>query len=128
MGSIIRRLVKIGARVVYNARRWTSMLRRLFPSSVTIASFSPERHLKSWRRYEAIESGKRNVSSNCPNWSDRHFFLRVLIGISYDLRTFGIPRAFSDGIRPGNAVQHPLVVKLMHYSGLFEARINITRR
>jgi hypothetical protein len=23
----------------------------------------------------------------------------VLIGISYDLRTFGIPKAFSDGIR-----------------------------
>jgi hypothetical protein len=45
------------------------------------------------------------MSSNCPNWSDRHFFLRVLIGISYDLRIFGIPRVFSDGIRPGNAVR-----------------------
>ncbi len=39
----------------------------------------------------------------------------VLIGIPYDLWTFGSPRAFADGIRPGNAVQRPLVVKLMRY-------------
>jgi hypothetical protein len=41
-----------------------------------------------------------------------------LIGISYDLWTFGIPRAFSDGIRAGNAVRLQLEVKLMHYSDL----------
>ncbi len=37
----------------------------------------------------AINCGDGGISSNCPNWSDRHFFLRVLIGISYDLQTFG---------------------------------------
>jgi len=41
-----------------------------------------------------------------------------LIGISYDFRTFGIPGAFSDGIRPGNALRLQLGVKLTHYSGL----------
>jgi hypothetical protein len=44
-------------------------------------------------------------------WSDRHFFFRILIAISYDLRTFGISRAFSDGIRAGNAVRDSLTVK-----------------
>ena len=41
----------------------------------------------------------------------------VLIGISYDLWTFGIPGAFSVGIRAGNAVGLQMEVKLMHYSG-----------
>ena len=50
-------------------------------------------------------------------WSDRHFFWWVLIGISHDLRIFGIPRAFSDGIRPANAGRLQLGVKLTHYSG-----------
>jgi hypothetical protein len=36
---------------------------------------------------------------------------------SYDLRTSGIPRAFSGGIRPGNAVRLQLRVKLTYYSG-----------
>jgi hypothetical protein len=29
----------------------------------------------------------------------------------------GIPKAFSDGIRAGNAVRHPLVTTLRNYSG-----------
>ena len=43
---------------------------------------------------EVSEALSRAILSNCPNWSDRHFFFRVLIGISYDLKTFAIPRAF----------------------------------
>ena len=35
----------------------------------------------------------------------------------YDLWRFGISRAFSDGIRPGNAVRLQLGVKLTRYSG-----------
>jgi hypothetical protein len=66
--------------------------------------------------YCKLTAGK-GMSSNCPNWSDRLLFLRVLIGISYDSRTFGIPRAFSDGIRAGNAVRLQSRVKLTHYSG-----------
>jgi len=52
--------------------------------------------------YCKLTAGK-GMSSNCPNWSDRLLFLRVLTGISYDLRTFGISSAFSDGIRPSVA-------------------------
>jgi hypothetical protein len=57
----------------------TSMLYRLFPSPVTIASFSPEFFLtrRAWKR--AINCGDVGMSSNCPNYSDRHFFLWVLI-------------------------------------------------
>jgi FkbM family methyltransferase len=49
--------------------------------------------------------------------------LGVLIGIWYHLRTFGIPKAFSDGIRAGNAVRLQLGVKLSHYSRLIISRI-----
>jgi hypothetical protein len=66
-------------------------------------------------RFEALSSV---ILLNCPNWTARHFFLRVLIGISYDLCTLGIPRAFSDGIRLGNAVRLQLEVKLRNYQGL----------
>ena len=31
----------------------------------------------------AINWGDGGISSNCPNWSDRHFHLRILMGISY---------------------------------------------
>jgi len=41
----------------------------------------------------------------------------VFIGISYDLRTFGIARTFSDGIRAGNAVRLQLGGKLTPYAG-----------
>jgi len=34
----------------------------------------------------SLDCGDGGMSSNCPNWSDRHFFLRVLMGTSYDLR------------------------------------------
>src|SRR5208337_3684087 len=67
----------------------------------------------------AINCGDGGMSSNCPNWSDRHFFLRVLVVIAYDLRISGIPRAFSDGIRPGNPVLLQLGILLTHYSGLW---------
>ena len=40
----------------------------------------------------------------------------VLVGISYHLHTFSIPRAFSGGIRPRNAVWSQLGVKLTQYS------------
>ena len=40
--SIIRRIVKVGARVVYHARRWHVMLHRLFPSHANIESYSLE--------------------------------------------------------------------------------------
>ena len=43
--------------------------------------------------------------TNCRNRSDRHLVLPVLIAIWYDLSTFGIRKAFSDGIPRGNAAQ-----------------------
>src|SRR5208337_1574038 len=43
---------------------------------------------------QAINCGDGGISSNCPNWSDRHFFLRVLIGISYDFRHIRHSRSF----------------------------------
>jgi hypothetical protein len=69
-------------------------------------------------RVEASFQRPEDVWPSYFAWSDRHSFLRVLIEISYDLKTFGIPTAFSDGIRPGNAVRLQFGVKLTHYSGL----------
>ena len=48
--SIIRRLVKVGARVVYHtSRAWgTCKLRRLIPSPVTIVSYSPDAGPARW--------------------------------------------------------------------------------
>ncbi|MGO9017959.1 MAG: hypothetical protein ACLQVJ_06360 [Syntrophobacteraceae bacterium] len=39
---IIRRLVRVGARVVYHARRWYVHVASAFSLSVTIAFYSPE--------------------------------------------------------------------------------------
>jgi hypothetical protein len=114
----IRRLVKLVQKWCTIPRgAWrTSTSRPLFLSPVTNVSFVPERYRIHWGGKRAINCGDRRMSSNCPNWLDRHFFLRVLIGISYGLRTFGILRPFSDGIRPGNAGRLQLGGKLTHYS------------
>jgi len=93
--------------------------RDAFPAPTVLAGSSSGVLLmrESDQRFNILNCGDGGTSSNSPNWSDRHFFLRVLTGISYDLRTFGIPGAFPDGIRPGNAVRLQLGVKLTHYSG-----------
>ena len=52
------------------------------------------------RRIHYIDDIDGGVSETVTNGLIGIFQLRILIGTSYDLPTFGIPRAFSDGIRP----------------------------
>jgi hypothetical protein len=68
---------------------------QVLPHSILLSFPNPMRGAK-----RAINCGDGGMSSNCPNWSERHFFLRVMIGIPYNLWTFGISRVFSDRIRP----------------------------
>jgi len=46
------------------------------------------------RGKRAINCGDVGISSNCPNWPNRHFFLRVLTGTSYDSWTLGFQGFF----------------------------------
>jgi hypothetical protein len=87
--SVIWRLVKVGG-----ALSWQEVVRPCCVSFFPRPLLSHLIHLslphtkRGGKR--AINCGDGGMSSNCPHWSDRHFFLRVLIGISSDLRTFGI--------------------------------------
>ncbi len=70
-------------------------------------------------------SGRRLASGN---YRALYRFLRVLIGISYDLKTRCIRKAFLDGIRAGNAVRLQLGDKLTHHSGRFHLHIRLENR
>jgi len=94
----------------------TFMLRQLFLSHSTIASYLPEARRHDEGREMSYQLQGWWYLLKLPKLVLSAFFLRVLIGISYDLWIFGIPRAFDDGIRPGNAVRLQLGVKLTHYS------------
>ena len=76
-----------------------------------------------WRRSEwrirgdeVSEALSRAIITNCPNWSDRYFILRVLVGVYYDLRTFGISRAFSMESDPEMRFGSSWGSSLTHYS------------
>jgi hypothetical protein len=117
MDSIIRRFVKIGAKVVYHARRYYVHVASAFLSPVTIASFSPEPRPTGWVGSELLTAG----IEVCPQTTQIGLigiFLAVFdFGISFNLWTFGMPSDVSDGIRLGNAVRGSLTVKLTRYSG-----------
>jgi len=68
-------------------------------------------------QWKSKRGGESGGSFGSPNEQELGFFLWVLIGISYDLQTFGIQEAFSYVIRPRNAVGLQLGIKLTHYSG-----------